>query len=205
MSYETELKLSLPVDQVSLLKTLPFWKKFAKKAPETFHLGNTYFDTPEMSLNGVRVALRIREKNGQFFQTLKTKGESVGGLTRRGEWEWPIAEASLDLAGLAKVWPEALEQAAMQHLTELFATDFDRTCWQLEWPEPYAKVEAALDSGFVKAGNAQSRICELELELLEGSEEALQAIADELSKQVDLTPSDKSKAERGFELLAAAP
>ncbi|TMO20475.1 inorganic triphosphatase, partial [Pseudoalteromonas sp. S4492] len=108
MSTETELKLSLPKAQIQALKTLPFWKKFASSAPETFHLGNTYFDTASRKLNQARVALRIREKNGQYFQTLKTKGESVNGLTRRGEWEWAIERPELDIEGLQKVWPESL-------------------------------------------------------------------------------------------------
>lgn len=201
MSFETELKLSVSEDQLPTLKTLPFWKKFAVKAPETFHLGNTYFDTPEMHLNQARVALRIRNKNGQYFQTLKTKGESVNGLTRRGEWEWPVAAAELDLEGLKKVWPEHLGEMPFEELMPLFATDFERTCWELEWTEPEARVEAAIDFGYVKAGRGQSLICELELELLDGDETALQTIADELGKDVRLLPADKSKAERGFELL----
>ena len=74
MSVETELKLLLPKASVTQLKTHPFWKKFANGEPETFHLGNSYYDTPDRALSKANVALRIREKKGQYFQTLKTKG-----------------------------------------------------------------------------------------------------------------------------------
>ncbi|WP_422135286.1 inorganic triphosphatase [Endozoicomonas sp. ALD040] len=201
MNTETELKLSLPKEQIPLLKTLTFWKKFASSSPETFHLGNTYFDTASLTLNQARVALRIREKNGQLFQTLKTKGESLDGLTRRGEWEWSIERPELDMEGLKKVWPESLGAFPPESLIPLFSTDFDRTCWLVEWSEPDARVEVALDYGFVRSGDESSVICELELELVKGDENALQMIADELAKTIDLKPADKSKAERGFELL----
>ena len=109
MSFETELKLSLSENSISQLKTHSFWKKFAVEGPKTFHLGNIYYDTADRALNQARVALRIREKNGEYFQTLKTKGESINGLTRRGEWEWSIPGNQLDFAGLSRVWPESLQ------------------------------------------------------------------------------------------------
>ncbi|AMO58444.1 inorganic triphosphatase [Endozoicomonas montiporae] len=199
MSFETELKLSLSENSVPQLKTHPFWKKFAVEGPKTFHLGNVYYDTADRALNQAKVALRIREKNGVYFQTLKTKGESINGLTRRGEWEWSISGNQLDFSRLSKVWPESLQTISAEQLQPLFATDFDRTLWLVDYNG--TKVEAALDQGLVKSGDARSLICELELELIDGDEAVLQQIADELGQDVDLTPSDKSKAERGFELL----
>lgn len=79
MTVETELKLLLPENSILQLKTHLFWKKFTVEGIKIFHSGNIYYDTPNRDLNQVRVALRIREKNGQYFQTLKTKGESVNG------------------------------------------------------------------------------------------------------------------------------
>ncbi|MRI32545.1 hypothetical protein EOPP23_06040 [Endozoicomonas sp. OPT23] len=201
MSYETELKLAVSENQLPALKTLPFWKKFALNASETFHLGNIYFDTADRALNKASAALRVRTKNGAFFQTLKTKGSSVNGLTKRGEWEWPIDAPELDLKGLRERWPESLGEYPESEFQPLFSTDFDRTRWYLNWAEPSARVEVVLDDGFVKSGDLTSRICELEIELLEGDEAALFEISKALQEQMPLQPSDKSKAERGFELL----
>ncbi len=202
MSFETELKLLLPESQVDALKKHSFWQKYGGESA-SFHLANLYFDTPDLQLNQARVALRVRQKQGQYFQTLKTKGESVNGLTRRGEWEWPIAGPDLDIAGLKKVWPNNLAELDTSTLKPLFSTDFDRTTWEIEWQHPKARVEAALDVGIVKAGQKTSPICELELELIEGDEQALAMIARELSESISLAASDKSKAERGLALLDA--
>ncbi|OED42616.1 hypothetical protein ACH42_12130 [Endozoicomonas sp. (ex Bugula neritina AB1)] len=204
MSLETELKLSLPESQIEPLKRHPFWLKYSCSS-YIFHLGNTYYDTPDMQLNRAKVALRIREKNGRYYQTLKTKGESFNGLTRRGEWEWLVAEPELDIEGLKKVWPAHLPEVDTHALKPLFSTDFDRMCWEIHYPQFEARVEAALDVGWVKVGGNRSPICELELELLEGDERALEEIARELSKSIELIPSDKSKAERGVELIASMP
>ena len=205
MSQETELKLSIAPSQISALSailTTGLPPQVGAIGPAgTMQLKNTYFDTPDLRLNQARVALRIRERNGQFIQTLKTQGESVNGLTRRGEWEWPLTNAELNGAALAPVWPSQLGDISMAELQPLFSTDFNRTHWQLVWHAPRARVEVALDQGEIRAGINTSLISELELELLEGSETALMAIADWLRQWLPLTPGDQSKAERGFELL----
>ncbi len=203
MSYETELKLAVSENQLSAIKTLPFWKKFANSPPEVFHLGNIYFDTADRALNEATAALRIREKNGKFFQTLKTKGESVNGLTKRGEWEWPIEDRELDLEGLKARWPDSLGDYPDGKLVPLFSTDFDRTCWYVDWLKPAARLEIVLDVGFVKSGELSSRICELEIELVEGDEAAVLSVSEALMTEISLKPSDRSKAQRGFELLKA--
>ncbi|USE37078.1 CYTH domain-containing protein [Endozoicomonas sp. SCSIO W0465] len=207
MGQETELKLSVPAHQIELLKSHPFWQEHAIKPPETLHLGNTYFDTPDLRLNQAKVALRIREVNGQYIQTLKTqalktRGESVNGLTRRGEWEWPLSVNGLNGQVLPALWPAELSDISVAQLKPLFTTDFYRTRWLLVWQSPFARVEAALDRGSVKSGNNSSPICELELELIEGDESALIAISNVLKCLFELTPSDQSKAEKGFKLIA---
>ncbi|MBO9482103.1 CYTH domain-containing protein [Salinisphaera sp. G21_0] len=202
MSQETELKLSVPADQIEPLKSHPFWQEHAVQPSETLHLGNTYFDTRDLRLNQARVALRIREVNGQYIQTLKTRGESINGLSRRGEWEWPLRTNKLDGQVLPPVWPAELSDISIEQLKPLFTTDFYRTRWLLVWQSPFARVEAALDQGAVTSGTVSSPICELELELMEGDESALMAIASALPHSFELTPSDQSKAEQGFQLIA---
>ena len=206
MSQETELKLSIAPSQIPALSTVltaglsP--QVGAIEPGDTIALKNTYFDTPDLRLNQARVALRIRERSGQFIQTLKTQGESISGLSRRGEWEWSLTSAELDGVALDSVWPSQLDDISVTDLQPLFSTDFNRTHWLLVWHNPPARVEVALDQGAIRAGVNTSPISELELELLEGSEAALLAVAHWLQQSVTLTPGDQSKAERGFELLA---
>ena len=206
MSQETELKLCIAPSQIPVLSTALTTglspQVGAIEPGDTIALKNTYFDTPDLRLNQARVALRIRERSGQFIQTLKTQGESVSGLSRRGEWEWSLTSAELDGTVLAPVWPSQLDDVSVTDLQPLFSTDFNRSHWQLVWHAPYARVEVALDQGEIRAGVNTTPISELELELLEGSEAALMAIADWLRQLVFLTPGNQSKAERGFQLLA---
>ncbi len=206
MSLETELKLYIAPSQITILRqaltttVLPHGGTI--ESAGTVQLKNIYFDTLDLRLHQARVALRIRECNGQFIQTLKTQGKSINGLSHRGEWEWLLTSEQLDGAALVSVWPDQLNDISVADLQPLFSTDFKRTRWLLVWHEPYARVEVALDQGEIRARENSSPICELELELLEGSEAALLAIADWLRQYVPLTPGDDSKAERGFALLA---
>src|SRR5690606_27645162 len=74
---------------------------------------------------------------------------------------------------------------------------------ELAWGRGKARtvIEAALDLGEVKAGKLREEICELELELRQGEPAALLELAAELAASLPLTPSDISKAERGYRLL----
>ena len=201
MGQEVELKLSFPEDQAEQLVNANFWTQHTNNRPDFFNLGNVYFDTPQRELDRANVALRIREKKGLFFQTVKTRGISTNGLSHRKEWEWPIAQAVLDLSLLENLELEELKGINLDTLTPLFSTNFERCCWLVHWESPKATVEAALDRGQIIAGDKSAAICELELELISGDENALTAIAQQLAPFADLTPADKSKAERGVELI----
>ncbi len=75
---------------------------------------------------------------------------------------------------------------------------------------PGAQIEVALDQGRIHVpGTALSEpLLEVELELLNGPEDALMALADVLRQTpqgtVTLVPSDASKAQRGMALWARA-
>src|SRR5690554_2672892 len=98
MSHEIELKLALGPEGPDALRRHPL---LATASPVRQRLGNTYFDTPDGDLEAARMALRLRRIDGRTLQTVKTRGEGGGGLSRRGEWEWEVAGPKLDLAGLA--------------------------------------------------------------------------------------------------------
>ncbi len=204
MSTETELKLSFPRQQVKLLLDHPLWETCCRGTTEHFRLGNTYFDTPDQGLNRARMALRIREireKERLFFQTLKTGGNSINGLTHRNEWEWPVPDARLDLSLIRALNLDQLQDVPLKDLNPLFSTDFQRTCQNLTWCSPFAHIEAAIDIGYVICNERKSPICELELELKDGDQAALMQVAEQLSGTIDLAFADSSKAQRGFALL----
>lgn len=197
MPQEIELKLALAEDGPDRLLAQPL----LRQAPERLALANTYFDTPRGELEAARMALRLRRTDAGWVQTLKTAGQSHGGLSRRGEWEWPVAGDSLDLTRLATLPPmAALPVDLLERLAPRFTTDFRRRRWLLDWQG--SRIELALDEGEVRAGERRAAIRELELELKEGDPAALWQLAERLAESVPLRPANASKAARGAALLA---
>ncbi|UYG08270.1 CYTH domain-containing protein [Halomonas sp. M4R1S46] len=198
MANEIELKLALGSTGPEALRHHP---GLAGLVPRTTRLGNTYFDTPEGTLEAARAALRLRHVDGRLLQTLKTRGHGSGGLSSRDEWEWEVPGPGLDLAGLAALPPmQALGEGVLGRLAPRFATDFVREIWWLE--DDSASIEVALDIGEIRSDGREAPIRELELELKEGDPAAVLELAARLAEDVPLRPSDTSKAARGGALLA---
>jgi inorganic triphosphatase YgiF len=207
MNKETEIKLRVSRETLAALRDHPLLKKRNKSGWEQRELLNQYFDTPARDLAAAKVALRVRRDGEQFIQTLKTRGQSVAGLSERNEWDWNLAKAKLDLKKLDdSCWPAALAELDKKQLVPIFTTDFVREKAEIAWGRGKAKVviEAALDLGKVIAGEGEEEICELELELRQGEPDALLELAAELAADLALMPCDISKAERGYRLFDAS-
>jgi triphosphatase len=199
MTYEIELKLRFDPAQADILAAAIGAR--AQPASQS-RLNNTYYDTPDGRLSAAGCALRIRQKGPNIWeQTLKTRGQSLGGLHKRLEWNWPLASNSLDFGLLfapevQENWPRDVEPAA---LIPLFSTGFQRQAWI--WQLGNSKAEVVMDRGVVRAGDKSTPLCEVELELLEGDTEVLWWMASSLCSSVPLWISDITKAERGFRLV----
>jgi len=126
-------------------------------------------------------------------------------LHKRLEWEWPLAENNLNTALIPiEHWPLAI---AYKHLKPIFNTNFQRSIWLFEHQSSQgciAKIEMALDQGVISSDlSADTQvICELELELISGNVNVLHEVANLLKIECpNLSPSDESKAARGFSLI----
>jgi len=201
---EIEVKLEIASESVEKLLKCSFFSTKTARVEQKM-LNNTYFDTSDWQLNKRRIALRVRDSDGRFIQTLKTKGISEQGLHQRLEWEWDLQQPQLDLSLLPQQhWPVAI---AVGDLKALFTTNFSRQLWYFQHIDANgveSSVEMALDRGLVTADGVDQQlpICELELELLEGSATALIEIAAILTAQCpELRACDVSKAARGYQLL----
>lgn len=195
-----EIELKLCVTAAGLHHLRHHWlPSQVEQQIEPQPLANTYYDTPQLLLNQRKVALRLREHKGHYIQTLKTKGQSVGGLHQRGEWEWEVCEPRLYpelLAGTA--FPA---EVSVAELAPIFRTDFERTTVLLQ--RGATCIELALDEGWVMAGEHRAPILEVELELKQGGVTELFDLAQELAREVPVWLSDISKAERGYRLGSA--
>jgi len=156
----------------------------------------TYFDTADHWLRRAGFGLRVRRSGGERIQTLKAGIEQDGG---RDEWEWPVETDAPDAALLATT-PAALPAGAA--LAPLFTVTSRRTLRMVRVDG--ALIELVIDDARVEAGDSADVFLELELELKAGEAAALETLAARLSAVADLTPTDLTKAGRGYRLLGAA-
>lgn len=201
---EIEIKLYASDEVLGSLKADPIFVTCSKHPWQTKELLNQYIDTKDQALTAAKVALRIRKDKDQYIQTLKAKGQSVGGLSERDEFDWTIDSPQLDVSVLdEKCWPQQLSKLDKAELSAIFSTDFTRDFILIEWSfgSQTAQIEVALDRGIIKTLTKQEPLSELELELREGSTEVLLDFAITLANKFPLIPSDTSKAERGYRLL----
>ena len=206
MNKETEIKLRVSRETLAALREHPLLAERNRSGWQRVELFNQYYDSAARDLAHARVALRLRRDGEQFIQTLKSRGQSVAGLSQRNEWDWYLQRPELDLSLLGDdCWPASLAELDKSTLQPLFSTDFVREKADIGWGEGEGEVliEAALDLGNVRAGGREEAICELELELRKGQPEALLELAVTLAQDLPLMPCDISKAERGYRLFDA--
>jgi inorganic triphosphatase YgiF len=205
---EIELKLEVPPAGVkALARRLAAWGRGTRQ-----RMHSEYFDTAAGALAAARVAVRLRRIGTRWVQTLK-RADRDAALARRGEWEVPAPDGKL-------VWSRFPAQARAglpraPRLVPVFATRFMRTAWVVT--QAGSRIEVALDVGEASAGERRVPLCELEFELMEGSEGNEGAEVDEAAlftlarrllstkEGAGLLPQPLSKATRGRRLLTGQP
>ena len=199
---EIELKLAVDRTDLALLRRHPLLREKAIEGPLRRKVFSLYFDTPGLALRKRRMALRLRKNGREWLQTLKTAGSSTGGLHQRGEWEFALRTPVLDLSLFGETPLAGLPNSKNLHQTlkPVFSTGFYRTTWLVELA-PGQCVEVALDQGVIRSGTREAPICEVEIELVEGSATAVFDVAIALSEHIPLRPDIVSKAERGYRLF----
>ncbi|MDO8286106.1 MAG: CHAD domain-containing protein [Rhodoferax sp.] len=202
---ELELKLALPLQDLHLLeKQLARVAAVGRRQPKRQLLYNTYYDTATHALQRQAVALRVRRIGDacapQWVQTLKMGAAGDSALSRRGEWEAPISTDGLDQTLLVDTpWAELdADGSLFQALHPVFTTSFERLSWIVALDT--GRVEVALDRGNVLIDGHSAPLCELEIELLDGSADAVFEVASQISQHISLMPLHVSKAERAYRL-----
>ena len=192
---EVELKLQIAPDAVEAFAS----SDLLVGEPKQLQLQATYFDTPEQILRKHGFSLRIRRENDKLIQTLKGTSKSAVGLFARPEWEQVIPSETLvidDTTPLTMLLGDAVRQ-----LTPAFRVQVERRTWLLADGDD--AVEVALDAGEIVATDRRAPICELELELKNGSMAYLFRLARQLDETASIRLSVNSKAERGYRVLEA--
>ncbi len=203
MTIEIEVKFIATRDAAEKLPAqLENWPN---KHAEPLRLTNIYFETADSQLRRWDMGLRIRGFGDSYEMTLKTAGQTLGGLHQRPEYNVALDAPELAIDRFpAEVWPEGCDVAALQQrLNPLFSTHFVREKWVVTYLK--SEIEVAFDSGEVRAGDSGEPLSEIELELKTGERDDLLAFAAELSNMGGLRLGSLSKAARGYALAKGNP
>ena len=167
---------------------------------ETVLHEDRYVDTPDGALAAAGYAGRFRSSGDETIITLKglRRQDDGGAAHRREELEGPA-----DLESPATAWPEsAARDAVISIVGDATLGELVRVR-QVRRKRDYAAdgtiVELSVDDVEVVMGDRViERFAELEVELRQGDEAALEPLVDLLSEIEELVPADTSKLERAM-------
>ena len=195
---ENEIELKIMLDEQNIAPVSEWLVKQHILDERETTLGNTYFDTPEQYFAQNQMGFRVRVKNHRYEMTLKTKGEIVGGLHIRPEYNLPLENEKPDFKRLVSHFNlqiEGSDQIA-EALIPTFSTDFIRHQWLIEINQ--SQIEVVLDQGEVKNPFGSEKICELEFELKTGTLADIFQLIEQMPKLDGMWLSSLSKAQRGY-------
>jgi len=206
---EVELKFELSRELVRTLSRAAPFKALWSEPAHKKSLRATYFDTPDLLLSQRAVSLRVRKESRQFVQCFKAKPDVASATSTDGfarlEWEWPLPGPALNAQLLSRdaEVKALLKGVNLRQLQPLFTTDIKRQTRLLTTPGG-ASVRCDLDRGRILAGDLETPIFELELELQSGPVRELLDMARVLTSVVPTRLSSRTKAQRGQELALGA-
>ena len=188
MGKEFELKYAATEAQLETLKSrYPHLRPIAMET--------TYYDNPNGDFSRLKWTFRRRMENGISVCTLKTPMAGHG----RAEFE-------VNCNDILAAVPQLIAQGAPQQLLALVAfgiapgcgARFTRLAGKLELDG--CTAELALDEGILLGGGKELPFREVEVELKEGSEEAVTAFAETFAAELGLVAEPKSKVARARQL-----
>jgi inorganic triphosphatase YgiF len=200
---EVELKLEVPIDSISRLTRSALLQAVGKRPSKPATLVSVYFDTEKLKLRDKGLSLRVRRVGRRHLQTIKQESGESGALFDRNEWEHEIAGRQPDLAAARDASPQPMFSKKLgRGLKPVFETRVRRTVYPIHSGD--SEIELSIDKGKVEAGRLSSPLCEVELELKRGESAELFKLARTLAQDVPVQLAIRSKAERGYALLAGA-
>lgn len=207
-----EIELKFLINEAHLTGLL---RQVQTKSAKQTQMAAYYFDTKKQALAAQNIGLRIRREGDNWVQTMKAGGD---GLAARLEHNQVLDntdvqnmidhQALIPELNLYKTTPmaEALAHFSLKklakQLTLQYVTDIERTTRRIS--DKQSQIEIAYDVGIIKHGTdevQESRVHEIEFELLSGDTAFLFQTAKQWCKRYKLCLSTITKAERGGLLI----
>lgn len=199
MGKELEFKLAVPDTRV--LEAVLFDKEVAAVRQGNYALydmATIYYDTDDRALSARKWTLRLRQENYDLIATVKTPAEEDH---TRGEWSCPAQSIEDAITMLVEQGaPKELVVLTAGGVRPLCLARFSRRAAEVRFADGTV-CELAGDVGVVCAGQKESPICEIEVELKEGDAEVAKAFADELCERFGLKEETLSKFQRAAALV----
>lgn len=193
---ELEIKLQVPPHELPAVEAALTRGQTQRRT----RLRAAYFDTAQRDLARAGIALRVRQEGRRRVQTLKAAGDDA--LTR---FEHNVVVGPHDAVDPARHAGTSggdrllsLLGEAGTPLVETYRTDILRRTRLLRVGRQ--QVELALDVGHIIAGDRRLPVCELEIELVEGTPHMVLQTARRWGLRHGLWIDVRSKAERGDRL-----
>ena len=170
-------------------------------APRVLHICDTYLDTPEHFFEQNKIAFRVRNTDGVWEATYKTRTEIKNGRAVRREESLPLpgiknlAQALSFLADKKK-W----DKLPLTGLKMLFALRNKRTSYDILFNG--VEAELSLDNFMICVCGRRVLMKEAELELKKGQPDTLDELARQITQASGLAYARVSKVKTATALLA---
>ena len=164
-----------------------------------------YFDTEDLILSRNDIALRVRMEGARIVATLKWRGKNEGGLHTREEINVPVTDEACFIAPDPQLFKESeigQEEIALigfKKLHSILETNFLRSRFRIDSGDGI--MEVSIDRGEIVTDKGTEPICELEIELFSGEQNALELVTHKVAEKYGLQPETRSKYARGLALL----
>lgn len=170
--------------------------RLAVQGPENlYEMQTTYYDTPSGALSGRKYTLRRRMENTLSVCTLKAPSQGHG----RGEWETCCDDIIKAIPVLCQMGaPADLTDLTAEGIVPICGAKFTRIAKTIVFED--GVLELALDSGILIGGGRELPLCEVEVELKEGTPALADQYAKYLAQKFGLIPEHGSKFRRALAL-----
>ncbi len=171
---------------------------------ETISMNAIYFDTEDKVLEGRRAAYRVRTENDRYVATMKWGSSTDDGLHLREELNVPVDEAFLKAPNIeifkgSAIYDDLCGVIGDKRLMPVMEMEFQRRQIQVDTGKSISML--SYDQGEIRTPMGKEPISELEIELYSGDKEDMIALGRELAQKYNLKAENKSKYQRGLELI----
>ena len=171
---------------------------------ETIEMKAVYMDTAQKDLMKKEMAFRVRSEGNRMVATLKWGGSAKDGLHVRGELNVPVDDQfvrspNVDVFKGSEIYEEIKAAVGDRALQKVMEMDFTRKEIRVDTGKSISVI--SLDEGWIRTDGGDAPISELEIEFYSGDQDDMIELGMELATKYNLQTSDKSKYQRGLELL----